>query len=108
MIVPMDTIENINPIENPCPNKSLIIEDSIWKCSFLGISILASFQIKKKQIIVDMPCAITVATAAPKTPISRIVIQNISRAILMIEEQKSTIKGLRLSPIARNIPAPKL
>ena len=55
-----------------------------------------------------MPCAITVATPAPKTPISRIVIQNISRVILMIEEQKSTIKGLRLSPIARNIPAPKL
>ena len=59
-------------------------------------------------MMVDIPCATTVATAAPKTPISSIVIQNISSAILMIEEQKSTIKGLRLSPIARNIPAPRL
>ena len=28
-LVPMDTMENINPIENPCPNKSLTIFDSI-------------------------------------------------------------------------------
>ena len=58
--------------------------------------------------MVDMPCAITVATAAPKTPMLSTVIQSISSAILMTEEQKSTIKGRRLSPIARNMPAPKL
>lgn len=78
------------------------------KVFFFGINILALLQIRKKHIMVDMPCAITVATAAPKTPISSIVIQSISSAILMIEEQKSTIKGRRLSPIARNMPAPKL
>ena len=55
-----------------------------------------------------MAWAITVATAAPNTPISSIVIQTISSAIFIMDEQKSTINGLKLSPMARNIPAPKL
>ena len=55
-----------------------------------------------------MAWAMTVATAAPRIPMLRIVMHTISRTILMMDEQNNTIKGRKLSPIARSMPAPKL
>ena len=47
-----------------------------------------------------MPCAVTVAMAAPAQPMSRTMINSRSIAMLSIVETTRKMKGVRLSPTA--------
>ena len=56
----------------------------------------------------DIPCAITVATAAPEIPILKAVINNLSKKIFIADEITKNINGIKLFPIALNNPAKRL
>ena len=53
-------------------------------------------------------CAVTVASAAPPTPISRPIINQISRAILTADDAARKTSGTTEFPIALRIYAKKL
>ena len=106
--VPAETIISIIPMDNPCPNKSLYSSLSNLKCSFFGIRI---GHFKKIYIIhntPEIPCEITVATAAPLIPILNWVINKISKTIFNTDEIIRNTRGITLFPIALKNPAHRL
>ena len=52
----------------------------------------------------ETACETTVATAAPATPMPRLIMQIRSKAIFKNEDKVKNTRGVLLSPMARMIP----
>ena len=99
--VPIAVIEYCIPIGIPIAHKRIIYFGNGFHSSFVPRRIGKCFPIYHRQHNPEIPCASTVASAAPLTPIRNTMINTRSSPILRTDANAKKITGVLLSPKER-------
>ena len=101
MTLPMAVIENCSPIGKPIFKRIFTCSRSSFASSRVKHNKRNRLRTNNRQQKPEMACEITVATAAPATPIGITTTSSKSSTTLMTDESTKNKTGVLLSPSAR-------